>query len=167
MSRSMRRRQGSRGQALPEFALVAPLFFLLLFGIIEAGRFIYYYEILSNATREGARYAIVNGAGAVEAPPFCPTGPAAPSSTACDTDGGDVETTVRRAAIGVQGSAVTVQRCWWYSAGTCDFVTHGPGDNARGASVTVAASYTYASLIPIVPLPNITVSAESSLVINN
>ena len=58
----------SRGQALPEFALVAPLFFLLLFGIIEAGRFIYYYEILSNATREGARYAIVNGAGSSEVP---------------------------------------------------------------------------------------------------
>ena len=45
-----------------EFALVAPLFFLLLFGIIEAGRFIFYYETLNNATREGARYAIVNGA---------------------------------------------------------------------------------------------------------
>ena len=56
------RRKGSRGQALPEFAIVAPLFFLLLFGIIEAGRFIYYYEVLNNATREGARYAIVNGA---------------------------------------------------------------------------------------------------------
>ena len=31
----MRRR--SRGQALAEFALVAPIFFLLLFGIIEGG----------------------------------------------------------------------------------------------------------------------------------
>jgi len=30
-----------------EFALVAPLFFLLLFGIIEAGRFIFYYETLA------------------------------------------------------------------------------------------------------------------------
>ena len=51
-----------RGQALVEFALVAPMFFLLLLGIIEAGRFIFYYEVLHNATREGARYAIVNGA---------------------------------------------------------------------------------------------------------
>ena len=41
--------------------IVAPMFFLLLFGIIEVGRFIFYYEVLSNATREGARYAIVNG----------------------------------------------------------------------------------------------------------
>jgi Flp pilus assembly protein TadG len=52
--------RGSRGQALAEFALVAPLFFLLLFGIIEAGRFVFYTEVLANATREGARYAIVH-----------------------------------------------------------------------------------------------------------
>ena len=165
MSARVGRRHRSRGQALPEFALVAPMFFLLLFGIIEAGRFIYYYEILSNATREGARYAIVNGAGSDEV--SCPTGPAAPSSTPCDIDGGDVETKVRQSAIGVLGPSITVQRCWWYVAGSCDFATYGPGDNARGANVTVAASYTYRSLIPIVPLPNITVSAESSLVINN
>ena len=66
-----------------EFALVAPLFFLLLFGIIEAGRFIFYYETLNNATREGARYAIVNGANTLG----CPSGPAAPGTTSCDTPG--------------------------------------------------------------------------------
>ena len=36
------RRRRSRAQALVEFALVVPWFFLLLFGIIEAGRFIFY-----------------------------------------------------------------------------------------------------------------------------
>jgi hypothetical protein len=157
------RRRRTRGQALVEFSLVAPMFFILLFGIIEAGRFIFYYETLSHATREGARYAIVNGAN-VE--PFgCPTGPPAPGRTACDPTGADVVTKVRQAALGVTGTAVTVDRCWWYTA--CDFGTHGDGDNARGATVTVSASYTYSSLIPLVPLPSITVSAESSLVINN
>src|SRR5947208_1304045 len=52
-------RQSRRAQALVEFAMVAPIFFVLLFGIIEGGRFIFYYETLNNATREGARYAIV------------------------------------------------------------------------------------------------------------
>lgn len=156
----------ARGQALVEFALVAPLFFTLLFGIVEVGRFIFYYEVLNNATREGARYAIVNGANSVTG---CAaggsTGPAAPSTTSCDANGDDVVQKVRDAAFGVLGSSVTVQRCWWYS--TCDFGTHGDGDNARGANVTVAASYTYGTLIPLVPLPSITVTAESSLVINN
>ena len=157
-NRSHRR---SRGQAMVEFALVAPMFFLLLFGIIEAGRFIFYYETLSNATREGARYAIVNGANTLG----CPSGPAAPGSPPCDINGNNVVTRVRQAAIGVASSGVSVDRCWWYVA--CDFTTHGDGNNARGATVTVTASYTYRSLIPLVPLPPINVSAESSLVINN
>jgi len=144
-----------------EFALVAPMFFLLLFGIIEAGRFIFYYESLSGATREGARYAIVNGANTLG----CPSGPPSPGSSACDAVGNNVVTRVRQSALGVPGSGISVDRCWWYTA--CNVATHGDGDNARGATVTVSASYTYRSLIPLVPLPPITVTAESSLVINN
>lgn len=145
----------SRGQALVEFAFVAPLFFLLLFGIIEAGRFIYYYEVLNNATREGARYAIVNGANSITSCAMGgPTGPAAPNTTSCDPAGDDVRQAVRQAAIGALGTAVTVSPTWF-------------ADNGRGSKVTVEASYTYSALIPIVPLPNITVTAESSLVINN
>ena len=156
-----RRHRRTRGQALVEFSLVAPMFFLLLFGIIEAGRFIVYYETLSPAPREGARFAIVNGANTLG----CPTGPAAPGTSACDADGSDVVVEVRQAAVGMPSGGISVQRCWWYVA--CDFGTYGDGDNARGANVTVAASYTYSSLIPLVPLPPITVTAESSLVINN
>ena len=144
-----------------EFALVAPMFFLLLFGIVEAGRFIFYYETLSHATREGARYAIVNGANTLG----CPSGPPAPGTAACDVPGNDVVARVRQSAFGVPSSGISVDRCWWYVA--CDLATHGDGDNARGATVTVAATYTYSSLIPLVPLPPITVTAESSLVINN
>jgi hypothetical protein len=144
-----------------EFALVAPMFFLLLFGIIEAGRFIFYYETLNHATREGARYAIVNGANTLG----CPSGPPAPGTSACDAPGNNVVARVRQSAYGVPASAISVDRCWWYA--TCDVATHGDGDNARGATVTVTATYTYSSLIPLVPLPPITVTAESSLVLNN
>ena len=34
----------------------------MLFGIIEAGRAIFQYNVLSSAAREGARFAIVRGA---------------------------------------------------------------------------------------------------------
>jgi hypothetical protein len=155
-------RHRTHGQALTEFALVAPLFFLFLFGIIEAGRFIFYYETLSNATREGARYAIVNGEHSLT----CSTGPDdGTSSTSCDPTGNDVVQKVRDSAVGMASDAIDVDRCWWYSA--CDYVDHGDGNFLRGATVTVHATYTYTSLIPLVPLPNITVEAESSLVINN
>jgi Flp pilus assembly protein TadG len=44
-----------------EFALVAPLFFLFIFGMIEYGRLIMVQQILTNAAREGARVAILDG----------------------------------------------------------------------------------------------------------
>lgn len=148
--RTSPRRRRSRAQAMVEFALVAPLFFLFLFGIIEAGRFIYYYEMLNNATREGARYAIVNGASTIG----CPSGPAAPGSTPCDVPGNNVKARVRQSAIGIAGT-INVTAEW------------DPLSNARGSTVTVKADTTYKTLVPLVPLPPITVSAESSLVINN
>jgi Flp pilus assembly protein TadG len=43
-----------------EFALVIPLFLLLIFGIVDAGRLIYAYNTVSNSARNGARVAIVN-----------------------------------------------------------------------------------------------------------
>ena len=138
-----------------EFALVAPMFFFLLFGIIEAGRFIFYYETLSHATREGARYAIVNGANTLG----CPSGPPAPGSSACDVPGNNVIARVRTAAFGVL-NPITVTPEWLDGSGL-------PGNNGRGQTVRVEASYTYRSMVPLVPLPPINVIAESTLVINN
>lgn len=59
MSR-IRRRPRSRGQALAEFALTLPIFLILVFGMLDVGRAVYTYNTLTNAAREGARFAIVN-----------------------------------------------------------------------------------------------------------
>jgi Flp pilus assembly protein TadG len=146
----MRRRRN--GQALVEFALVAPIFFLLLFGIIEGGRFILYYQTLNNATREGARYAIVHGSRS-----SCPSGPMEAGITppACyDATGAKVVQQVKDTAFGVLGATVTVTPTW-------------ATDNARDSDVTVTATYTYSTLVPLIPLPPISITAESTLVINH
>jgi len=52
-------RNGQRSQALIEFALISPVLLLLLFGIIDIGRAIFYYDTLSHAAREGARTAVI------------------------------------------------------------------------------------------------------------
>lgn len=149
-----RRRRRSRGQALVEFALVAPLFFLIVLALIEAGRFIVFYETLANATREGARYAIVHGSNS-----FCPSGPMPPGQTApggCyDPTGANVVQQVRDTAFGLLGTGVAVTPAW------------GALGNGREAEVRVSATYTYRTLVPLVPLPTITITAESTLVINN
>jgi Flp pilus assembly protein TadG len=49
-----------RAATAVEFAIVAPVFFLVLLGIIEYARFLFTLEMLNNAAREGARYAAVN-----------------------------------------------------------------------------------------------------------
>ena len=49
-----------RGQALVEFALVIPIFLLLLVGLFDLGRAVFAFNTLTNAAREGARLAIVN-----------------------------------------------------------------------------------------------------------
>ena len=50
------------GQAMVEFALVLPVFLLILCGIIDFGWLFYNQLSLNNACREGARYAVVNTA---------------------------------------------------------------------------------------------------------
>ncbi len=49
---------GQRSQALIEFALISPVLLLLLFGIIDIGRAVFYYDTLGHAAREGARSAV-------------------------------------------------------------------------------------------------------------
>ncbi|HEU0201094.1 MAG TPA: TadE/TadG family type IV pilus assembly protein [Burkholderiaceae bacterium] len=48
-----------RGAAAVEFALVAGLFFMLLIGIMEMGRLLFYWNTVTEVTRLGARLAVV------------------------------------------------------------------------------------------------------------
>ena len=50
-----------KGQAVVEFALVLPLFFMLFWGIIYTGLLYSYYRTLSNLARESARSASIQG----------------------------------------------------------------------------------------------------------
>jgi len=49
------RMRDRKGQAVVEFALVLPIFMLLVFGAIEFGRAYYDLHLLTNAARQGAR----------------------------------------------------------------------------------------------------------------
>src|SRR5262245_34479575 len=58
--RPRHRDRARRGQALVEFALVFPIFLLLMMGVFDLGRAVFAYNSVTNAAREGARLAIVN-----------------------------------------------------------------------------------------------------------
>ena len=59
-------RRNRRGAAAVEFAIIAPLFFLIIFGMIEFGRMVMVQQIITNGAREGARMAILDGATTAE-----------------------------------------------------------------------------------------------------
>ena len=170
-SRAGADRSRSRGQSVVEFALVAPLLFLMVFGSFEFARFIFYYELLNNAAREGARYAIVHGSRS-----DCPSGPPPPGETnACDPAGHNVKAAVKSAALDLAGTGeLIVFDPVWTSRGSLAHPEPGDkstGHSGRGEYVTVFVDFSYAPIlkqildVPIVP--SLTISAESTLVVNN
>jgi Flp pilus assembly protein TadG len=48
------------GQGIVEFALVFPIFIMLLLGVFDIGRAVFAYNEITNAAREGVRIAMVN-----------------------------------------------------------------------------------------------------------
>jgi Flp pilus assembly protein TadG len=129
--------RNERGTAVVEFALVAPILFLLVFGILDFGRALNYYNQLTQLVGQGARAAVVN-----QNPDG--TGPASGTSIQ-----NQLATTY--ATGGIQ-NGVTV----------CITNTSPP---AAGQPVTVNATYKF-KFIPligfIVGSPTITLSATQS-----
>ena len=114
----MLRRRNCRGQTMVELALVAPLFFMVIFGIIILGIGVFYQQQVAHAAREAARFAIVNTGSAqcpvvsnLEADPA--TRP--DSYWACDppaTRWPKMTAFMREAVIGLNPSEVHVSACW-------------------------------------------------------
>ncbi|SEB79890.1 TadE/TadG family type IV pilus assembly protein [Paenibacillus sp. GP183] len=51
----------NRGQSVVEFALILPIFLLLLVGMLEFGRILYWQTIVNEAAREAARVVALTG----------------------------------------------------------------------------------------------------------
>jgi Flp pilus assembly protein TadG len=161
-----------------EFALIAPLFFLLLFSIIEFGRAVYYIQMLNSAAREGARYAIVHGQNALDpSGPFPPAYVAEHGQNTADLPGDDVIAVVKAYAIGVLDTNPTdfvVDVRWCDEDGDVadcpdnNAAGKGDGHNGRNQTVVVDVRYVFRPFIAgIVPLPTFTLSGGSTLVVNN
>jgi Flp pilus assembly protein TadG len=125
-----------RGAAMLEFGLAFLVFMSALYGIMEFGRIVASYNILSGAAREGVRYASVHGSA---------SGSAATTS--------DIQGVVRSWAIGLDSSSVTVDTSW------------NPG-NGPGGKVKVKASYTITPFTGLILKNGITVQSSSQMSIS-
>lgn len=128
--RLMRRRlRGEYAQSLAEFALVVPMLLILVFGIIDFGMGLRAYVSVSQATREGARYATVGN------PPGVFT-----SGGSGQCDGNTTTTTVGRVCSVLDGLNLTnVQNV---------SVTY-PSGITPGNPVRVSATYRYQYITPV------------------
>lgn len=138
-----------RGQSTVELVLLMPLLAVLLFLIFEVGRLFGSWLLITNAAREGARYAAVqcvptNTAGL---PPTCSAGTDPTSSIAQQ-----VQTTASFLAVQtstactVSGNTITVPS----GQTSCVAVTYSTDSSGNGDGiVTVRVAYQVQTLMPI------------------
>ena len=131
------------GQALVEFSLAVIVLMVLVIGVVEAGRAVWNYNTLSNAVREGSRYAIVHGGAAAD-----PAGPT--------PNNAQVELQVEQFASGLDTGDLTVTSTWL------------DGNNNKGSRVRVSATYDFDTIFSsLLGIPAVTMTSTSTLNITN
>lgn len=130
-----------RGTSLTEFALVAPLVLLILFGVIEFGRYVGHVTSVVTAAREGARYGVATG----------DSGGGVPRFVDCD----EIRAAARSLATLADVADTDITISYDHGPGSSAFLTCPAGTTADPAQiitndrivVTVTKNYT-----PVVPL---------------
>jgi Flp pilus assembly protein TadG len=128
-------RRPENGQSLAEFALIAPIFFLLVFGIVDLSRAFQAYTTIQEAARSGARYAVT---GRIDC-----TGVAIQSRDACIKQA----VAVRVTGLSGSGSVTTSYRSWAYPTYASPPTEGNAGQQCDAVEVEV--HYTYKPMTPI------------------
>jgi hypothetical protein len=114
-----------------ELALAAPLFVIVLVGIIALGIGVFYQQALTNVAREAARYAAIHSATAQ-----CPTvsnldpDPAPQTYFRCDPPGSrwpQMTAFARARAFGIPAAVIRFSACWsgyWTTDGMGNYSDH-------------------------------------------
>lgn len=134
-------RTRERGVTLVEAALVIPMLLVLIFGLVEFGRYVTMTSTVTNASREAARYAAGTGAGTSPTPRYA------------DCDG------MRDAArqFAVLGKPSDGQILLQYDAGpgtsvflTCDMSSVDPDDIQSGDRIISTVTVPFQPVVPLI-----------------
>lgn len=135
-----------------EFALVLPLLLLVMFGLIEIGRFLLMYSMASASSREAARYGSAAG----------DVGGGVPHYQDCS----GIRAAARRVGgiAGVEDGNVTIS--YDHGPNTTTFASvcplGSPNDIELGDRVRVQVVVSYTPIVPLVNIPPITLSSLTS-----
>lgn len=142
-----RKKRHDRGQGLVEFALVIPMFLLLVMGIVEFGRLMAVYTGITSASREGARYGAAVGENVTGVENFR------------DCTG------IREAAkrVGVLAGLEDADIIIHYDNPTTGFYssTCPPAQLELGDRIVVQVNQTYEPIVPLIGIPPLPLASES------
>jgi Flp pilus assembly protein TadG len=153
----LNRERSEEGDALVEFALIGISLLMVIFAIVGFGETLYAYNIVSEAAREGTRYAIVRGA-------TC-TGWA----TACPAAASDIQTYVQ----GILSKEIYVNPAstgaWTVKVNTT-WPANNPGcvgtpANSPGCTVQVQVQYNFTLTLAFIKAMPMTITSASDMVI--
>jgi Flp pilus assembly protein TadG len=146
-------RRGEQGAAIVEMAFTMIILLTMIFGLMEICMALYTFHYVSDAAREGSRYAIVHGS-------TCTV-----SGVSCTVNSAGIQTYVRNLGYpAIQSAQLTVTTTWsaYPAGGTCYALgCNGPGDLA-----TVKAQYAFTLSIPFVPSRLLNLTSTSAMVIS-
>ncbi|HZQ19564.1 MAG TPA: TadE/TadG family type IV pilus assembly protein [Terriglobales bacterium] len=133
-------RRDERGQALVEFAMVIGFLVIFVVGILEMSLFLYNYAWLTDAAKEGVRYAIVHGASGSN--PAGPTGTSGTSSSWSQCTNSNSSS-----APSVASAVKTFAAASLHNISSMNvYVCYPDGNNNPGSGVQVSVSYPYSPL---------------------
>ena len=150
MTRGRFRRHGERGASMVEFALLAPVFFLVIFGIIEMGMIFQAWVSVQHGSQLGARFAVVGAS-------TCASG---------GTDRVSCIISEARAGIGQlkdPSSATITVDSWKYPSYTTK-TANSAGGECDAVQVTV--KYTHNTITPIISaiIPSVTLTGKQRFI---
>lgn len=159
-----------------EFALVIPIFILLMVALFDFGRVVWVNDTLATAAREAARFAIVHGGAESTA---CPVGPPSatviipPADASCPFPSPSrqaIKDVAHKWAAGTSAD-VTVSVCYGEvtsCSGDADQVVTPAPTNARGTRVTVTVISVVGLSVPsLVGFDGFTLQATSTMLVNH
>jgi hypothetical protein len=163
-------RHRSQGQTLVEFALVLPIFLLVVFAVIDGGRYIFLSSALSNAAREGARLGSVEAWWKGSSDASCGTagGPVCPANTTVLINHITAAANRQMAPFGSVDNVYIRCDAAGNAPPTGNWTTKTCTGNSAGGTISVRVNYTWDAITPLVAniMGSITTSGSATVSIN-
>lgn len=130
-----------------EFGLAIPILLFIMLGCIEMGRLIYTYSAVTMASREAARYGFSLGENGLGVPRY--------------QDCAGIRAAARAPAsiVGIDDSGIEIS--YDDGPGTSIFSSCPPESVATGTRIVVRVTASYRPIVPLVNLPELTISSTS------